>query len=129
MCEEVARGVRVSGRRNLDDHIATCVSRLIVYAAEEVVSLGRHTAGVEQVATLIASWAAKIARWLKALLDSLRHLMPIIRQLGEIIEELKRILIKLRGRRPEDPRRARARRHDRACGSFLMSVAVDRLRS
>jgi hypothetical protein len=43
------------------------VSRLVVYAAEELASLGVATPlVVEQVTTLVASWAAKIARWLKA---------------------------------------------------------------
>ncbi|WP_051367226.1 WXG100 family type VII secretion target [Hamadaea tsunoensis] len=86
------------------DAIATCVSRLIVYAAEELASFGIGTPlVVEQVTTLIASWAAKIARWLKALIGSLRKLMPIVRRLGEIIEDLKKILNKLRGRKPEEP--------------------------
>jgi uncharacterized protein YukE len=86
------------------DAIATCVSRMITYAAEELLSFGVATPlVVEQVATLVASWAAKIARWLRALLGSLRKLMPIVRRLGEIIEELKKILAKLRGKRPEEP--------------------------
>jgi hypothetical protein len=85
------------------DAIATCVSRLIVYAAEEAFSLGVATPlVVEQVTTLVASWAAKIARWLKALLASLRRLMPIIRRLGELIEDLKKILNRLR-ERPGEP--------------------------
>jgi uncharacterized protein YukE len=90
------------------DAIATCVSRLIVYAAEELATFGFGTPlVVEQVTTLIAAWAAKIARWLKALLNSLRKLMPIVRRLGEIIEELKKILNKLRGRghEPEPPKK------------------------
>jgi uncharacterized protein YukE len=83
------------------DAIATCVSRLIVYAAEVVASLGVATPlVVEQVATLVASWAARIARWLKALLASLRRLMPIVRHLGDLIEELKKILNRL-GRKAE----------------------------
>jgi hypothetical protein len=80
------------------DAIATCVSRLIVYAAEEAFSLGLATPlVVEQVSTLVASWAAKIARWLRALLASLRRLEPMVRRLGELIEELKKILGRLRG--------------------------------
>ena len=40
------------------------MSRLIVYAVEEVASLGVGTPlVVEQVTTLCASWAAKIGRW------------------------------------------------------------------
>jgi hypothetical protein len=69
-----------------------------VYAVEVVASLGVATPlVVEQVATLVASWAAKIARWLKALLASLRRVMPIVRRLGELIEELKKILGRIRG--------------------------------
>ncbi|MFG1673095.1 WXG100 family type VII secretion target [Micromonospora sp. NPDC049282] len=84
------------------DAIATLVSRLVVYAVEELASLGFATPlVVEQVTTLVASWAAKIARWLRALLDSIRHLMPVIRRLGELITELKRILKSLRGKPPE----------------------------
>jgi uncharacterized protein YukE len=81
------------------DAIATLVSRLIVYAAEEVASLGLATPlVVEQVTTLIASWAGKISRWLRGLIKSLRELSPIVRRLGELIDELKRILNRLRGR-------------------------------
>jgi hypothetical protein len=80
------------------DAIATCVSRLIVYAAEEAFSLGVATPlVVEQVTTLVASWAGKIARWLKALLASLRPLIPSVHRLGELIEELKKILNRLKG--------------------------------
>jgi uncharacterized protein YukE len=92
------------------DAIATLVSRLIVYAAEEAATLGIATPLVaEQVTTMIASWAGKIARWLKALLTSLRNLAPIIRRLGELIEELKKILGRLRGEghepgTPKEPR-------------------------
>ena len=88
------------------DAIATLVSRLIVYAAEEAFSLGFATPlVVEQVTTLVASWAAKIARWLKALLASLRQLVPIVRRLGELIDELKKIISRLRDRPhiPEEP--------------------------
>ena len=84
------------------DAIATLVSRLVTYAAEEVASLGFATPlVVEQVTTLCASWAGKIARWLKGLLNSLRRLVPIVRRLGELIEELKKILSRLRGKGPE----------------------------
>jgi uncharacterized protein YukE len=48
------------------DAIAILVSRLIVYAAEEAASLGFATPlVVEQVTTLVASWAGKIATWLR----------------------------------------------------------------
>ena len=81
------------------DAIAVVVSRVIVYAAEEIFSLGLATPlVVEQVATTVAAWAAKIAGWLKALLASLRQLVPLIRRLGELIEELKSILRRLRER-------------------------------
>jgi hypothetical protein len=93
------------------DAIATCVSRLIVYAAEEAFSLGVATPlVVEQVTTLVASWAGKIARWLKALLASLRRLIPSVHRLGELIEELKKILDRLNGRDgskgPHNPNRS-----------------------
>jgi uncharacterized protein YukE len=79
------------------DAIATLVSRLIVYAVEEVASLGAVTPlVVEQALTLIGSWAAKIARWLKGLLHSLRNLLPSVRRVGERIEEIKAILSRLR---------------------------------
>ena len=89
------------------DAIATCVSRLIVYAAEELVSFGFATPlVVEQVTTTVAAWAAKIARLLRGLLASLRNLLPIIRRLGELINELKKILNRLRarGRQPQAPK-------------------------
>jgi len=85
------------------DAIATCVSRLIVYAAEVVASFGFATpVVVGQVATLVATWAARIAQWLKALLASLRRLIPIARRLGALIGELKKILTRLR-RKPAEP--------------------------
>lgn len=96
------------------DAIATLVSRLVVYAAEELASLGLATPlVVEQVTTLCASWAAKIARWLKALLSSLRALAGESKALEKLIEGLKKILAKLHGRgeksgtpkTPEEPPR------------------------
>jgi uncharacterized protein YukE len=84
------------------DAIATLVSRLIIYAAEEVGSFGLATPlVVEQVSTLIASWAAKIARWLKSLIGSLRALAGESRALERLIDALKTILARLRGRRAE----------------------------
>lgn len=81
------------------DAIATLVSRLVVYAAEEVFSFGLATPLVaEQVTTLIASWAAKIARWLKSLIGSLRELGRVMTRLGKLIEEIRKILGKLRRR-------------------------------
>jgi uncharacterized protein YukE len=92
------------------DAIATVVSRLIVYAAEEAASFGLATALViEQVTTLIASWAAKIAGWLRSLISSLRALAGDSQALERLIEALKNGLPRLRGRRqepaaPEGPR-------------------------
>ena len=72
-----------------------------MYAGEELATLGFGTPlVVDQVTTLVASWAAKIARWLKALLASLRRLMPIVRRLGELIDDLKKILGRLRHSEP-----------------------------
>ncbi|WP_243420915.1 WXG100 family type VII secretion target [Micromonospora globispora] len=78
------------------DAIATCVSRLIVYAAEEAATLGFATPlVVEQVTTTVAAWAAKIAQWLRGLLASLRRLIPEMHRLGGLIEKLKQLLNKL----------------------------------
>jgi uncharacterized protein YukE len=83
------------------DAIATVVSRLIVYAAEEVASLGLATPLlIEQVTTLVASWAAKIARWLRSLLSSLHRLAGQCQELERLIEALKRLL-----HRSDPPRR------------------------
>jgi hypothetical protein len=85
------------------DAIATVVSRLIVYAAEVAGSFGLAAPlVVEQVSTLIASWAAKIARWLRSLIGSLRALAGQSRLLERLIEALKKILGRLRGR-PGEP--------------------------
>jgi uncharacterized protein YukE len=88
--------------------IATVVSRLIVYAGEEAATFGLGTPiVVEQVTTLVASWASRIAGWLRALLASLRRLMPIIRRLGDLINDLKKTLGRLRGRGDGSPRTPR----------------------
>jgi hypothetical protein len=72
------------------DAVATVVSRLVVYAAEVVGSLGLATPlVVEQVSAVCASWAARIARWLRALINSLRKLMGESARLAELISELK----------------------------------------
>src|SRR5262249_2806445 len=64
---------------------------------EEAASIGFATPlVVEQVATTVASWAAKIAKYLKALLASIRRLMPVVRRLGELIGELKKLVRELR---------------------------------
>jgi uncharacterized protein YukE len=92
------------------DAIATLVSRLIVYAIEEVASVGFATPLViEQATTLIASWAGKIATWLKQLIASLRRLSGLAHKLDELIAQLKKILNRLRGHgeAPKKPPRTR----------------------
>jgi uncharacterized protein YukE len=100
-----AAGLLVAGVRMLvRDAIATLVSRLISYAAEEVFSLGFATPlVVEQVATLCASWAARIGRWLRNLLTSLARLRGAADKVGELIEAVKRLLARLLGRGDEAP--------------------------
>lgn len=89
------------------DAIATLVSRLAVYAAELLASLGAATpVVVEQVTTLCASWAAKIARWLKALINSLRNLRSTIGKLWTLIENIVRKL-RMHGRVGWDRMRGR----------------------
>jgi uncharacterized protein YukE len=94
-----AAGMLIAGVRLLvRDAIATLVSRLIVYAVEELASLGLATPLViEQVSTLCAAWAAKITHWLKGLITSIRDLMRNIPRLGHYIDKLKEILNRLRG--------------------------------
>jgi hypothetical protein len=71
------------------DAVATVVSRLVVYAAEVVGSLGLATpVVVEQVSALCAAWAARIAGWLRALIASLRKLMSLCARLAELIKLL-----------------------------------------
>ena len=100
-------GVLVAGVRTLvRDAIATLVSRLIVYAAEETFSLGLATPlVVGQVTTLIASWAAKIAKWLRGLIASLRRLRLNTDVLAPMIEKIKELLRRLMGRsgEPKEP--------------------------
>jgi hypothetical protein len=95
-------GVLIATVRTLvRDAIATCVSRLVSYAIEELATFGLATPLViEQVSTLVAAWAAKIARWLRALLDSIRRLGRLAERLAELIELLTRTL----RREPERPR-------------------------
>jgi uncharacterized protein YukE len=89
-----AAGLLVAGVRMLvRDGIATLVSRLMVYAAEEAASLGLATPlVVEQVSTLCASWAARISRWLKDLVASLARLRGLASRIAELIEKIKGIL-------------------------------------
>lgn len=89
------------------DAIAVVVSRLIVYAAEEVASFGLATPLlIEQVTTLVASWAAKISRWLRSLIGSLRNLAAESGRLAQLIERLKEMLGRLRrAEEPEPPKK------------------------
>ncbi|WP_307798387.1 WXG100-like domain-containing protein [Actinoplanes flavus] len=86
-------GLLVAGVRELvRDAIATLVSRLVTYAAEVAATFGAATPlVVEQVGTLVASWAARIARWVHDLIASLRNLLPRVRRLDDLIEELRRL--------------------------------------
>jgi uncharacterized protein YukE len=94
---EAAGALIAAVRVMVRDAIATVVSRLAVYAAELLASLGAATPlVVEQVTALCASW-------LRALFNSLRRLVPILRRAGQIAQELKRILSRLRGGRSEGP--------------------------
>ncbi|MBM0275678.1 WXG100 family type VII secretion target [Micromonospora tarensis] len=93
---EGAAGLVAAVRLLVRDAIATCVSRLITYAGELLVTGGLAAPLVaEQVSTLVASWGARIARLLRALLNSLRRLMPEIRRLGDLIDKLKQALRRL----------------------------------
>jgi hypothetical protein len=100
------------------DAIATVVSRLIVYAAEVAGSFGLAAPlVVEQVSTLIASWAAKIARWLRSLIGSLRALAGQSRLVERLIEALKKILARLRGK-GEEPAKDTARAGGKKPGKY-----------
>ncbi|MEU5903294.1 WXG100 family type VII secretion target [Micromonospora sp. NPDC047467] len=94
---EGTAGLVAAVRLLVRDAIATCVSRLIVYAGELVITGGLATPlVVEQVTTTVASWGARIARLLRGLLASLRRLIPEVRRLGDLIEKLKQALGRLR---------------------------------
>ncbi|MBQ1020111.1 WXG100 family type VII secretion target [Micromonospora sp. D93] len=94
---EGAAGLVAAVRLLVRDAIATCVSRIIVYAGELLITGGLAAPlVVEQVTTLVASWGARIARLLRGLLASLRRLMPEIRRLGDLIDKLKQALGRLR---------------------------------
>ncbi|MEH1163921.1 WXG100 family type VII secretion target [Micromonospora sp. CPCC 205539] len=93
---EGAAGLVAAVRLLVRDAIATCVSRLIVYAGELVITGGfAAPLVVEQVTTTVASWAARIARLLRGLLASLRRLIPLIRRLGDLIGRLRQALARL----------------------------------
>ncbi|MET7747865.1 DUF6883 domain-containing protein [Micromonospora sp. NPDC005367] len=110
---EATAGLVAAVRLLVRDAIATCVSRLIVYAAELVATAGLATPLVaEQVTTLVASWAARIAKLLRGLINSLRRVIPAARRLAELIDKLKQTLGRLqrqspRPQRPEEPAPAR----------------------
>ncbi|NYF59341.1 WXG100 family type VII secretion target [Micromonospora purpureochromogenes] len=109
---EGAAGLVAAVRLLVRDAIATCVSRLIVYAGELVVTGGfAAPLVVEQVTTLVASWGARIAKLLRGLLASLRRLVPEVRRLGDLIEKLKQALGRLRrtGVDPDSLSRVRGR--------------------
>jgi uncharacterized protein YukE len=93
-------GVLIAGvRMMVRDAIATLVSRLISYAAEEAFSFGLATPlVVEQVSTLCASWASRIAGWLRGLVRSLERLRGLAGRMGAAIETVKRLLTRLHGR-------------------------------
>ncbi|SIR96999.1 WXG100 family type VII secretion target [Micromonospora avicenniae] len=93
---EATAGLVAAVRLLVRDAIATCVSRLIVYAAELVATAGLATPLVaEQVTTLVASWAARIAKLLRGLINSLRRIIPAARRLTELIDKLKQALGRL----------------------------------
>ncbi|MGC5663741.1 WXG100 family type VII secretion target [Micromonospora sp. WMMD723] len=103
---EAAAGLVAAVRLLVRDAIAACVSRLIVYAGELLATGGLATPWVvEQVTTLVGSWAARIARLLRGLLASLRRLLPELRRLGDLIDALKQALGRLRdgGSRNKEP--------------------------
>ena len=92
-----AAGMLVAGVRILvRDAIAVLVSRLVVYAAEEIASFGLATPlVVAQVSTLCASWATRISKWLRDLLRSLSKLRGVAGTVGELLEKLKAFLGRL----------------------------------
>lgn len=104
LATEAAGMLIAAVRLMVRDAIATCVSRLIVYAAEEAASFGVATPlVVEQVTTTVAAWAAKIAQWLRGLLSSLRRLIQKLHQLGDLIDKLKQLLARLFRQGPCNP--------------------------
>ncbi|MEU5668918.1 WXG100 family type VII secretion target [Micromonospora sp. NPDC047753] len=102
---EGAAGLVAAVRLLVRDAIAACVSRIIVYAGELLITGGLAAPlVVEQVTTLVASWGARIARLLRGLLASLRRLIPEMRRLGDLIEKLKQSLGRLTKQPPEPQR-------------------------
>jgi len=110
------------------DAIATVVSRLIVYAAEELASFGLLTPLViEQVTTLVASWAAKISQWLRSLINSLRTLAGESRALERLIEELRRLLNRPRGDTAAAGELNRVRRRGAGSRQPMTDASVQRI--
>jgi hypothetical protein len=98
LATEAAGMLIAAVRLMVRDAIATCVSRLIVYAAEEAGTLGFGTPlVVEQVTTTVAAWAARIAKWLRGLLASLGRLLAKLRHLGDLVDKLKHLLSRMSG--------------------------------
>ncbi|WP_434740256.1 WXG100 family type VII secretion target [Micromonospora sp. SH-82] len=94
---ETTAGLVAAVRLLVRDAIATCVSRLVVYAAELVATAGLATPlVVQQVTTTVATWAARITRLLRALINSLRQLIPTTRRLTDLINKLKEALNRLK---------------------------------
>ncbi|MFI6271445.1 WXG100-like domain-containing protein [Micromonospora zamorensis] len=135
---EGAAGLVAAVRLLVRDAIATCVSRLIVYAGELVVTGGLAAPlVVEQVTTLVASWGARIARLLRGLLASLRRLIPEVRRLGDLIEKLKQALGRLQEGEsppsrntpePEPPRQTPGRAEQQRVHDLGMDPATGRFR-
>ncbi|GAA1638310.1 hypothetical protein [Actinoplanes couchii] len=89
-------------RELVRDAIATVVSRLAVYAAEEVATFGAATPLIlPKVVSVVSSWSARIGRWLTALLRSLDNLVPLVRRIEDHIDALRRLLDRL-GRAEEE---------------------------
>lgn len=90
-------GFLVAGVRELvRDAIATVVSRLVVYAIEEVATAGAATPLIlPKVVSTVSSWAARIGRWLTGLLRSLDNLVPLVRRVEDHIDALRRMLERL----------------------------------
>ncbi len=89
--------VRGFVRDLISQFVATLAVRQPEWLAEEGVTLGLATPVVAaQVATLVASWAAKIQRFIRALINSLRRLTPMVHHLGEIFTKLQQLFAKLR---------------------------------
>ncbi|MER7165333.1 WXG100 family type VII secretion target [Micromonospora sp. NPDC000207] len=90
---ETTAGLVAAVRLLVRDAIATCISRLTVYATELVATAGLATPLViQQVTTTVATWAARITKLLRALINSLRQLIPATRRLTDLINKLKETL-------------------------------------